>query len=190
MDNPLILLERSKKTVFTTKELAIFWGEQNIQTLKSKINYYVKRGKIINLRKGLYAKNEHYNQHELAVSIFVPSYISFETILQKNGINFQYYETIFIASIRSATTTIHNQLFQFRKLKKDVLYNTNGLVHKETYTEASTERAVLDLLYLNKLEHLDNPRGVNWNKCEELAPLYNNQQLIKRLKILRKQFAE
>ncbi|MBI2410657.1 MAG: hypothetical protein HYV32_02045 [Candidatus Kerfeldbacteria bacterium] len=190
MNNPLILLERSKKTVFTTKELAILWGEQNIQTLKSKVNYYVKRGKIIHIRKGLYAKNEHYNQHELAASIFVPSYISFETILQQNGINFQYYETIFVAGIRSAAVAIQKQKILFHKMKKNILYNTNGLIHKETYTEASTERAVLDLLYLNKLEHLDNPRGVDWNKCEELTPLYNNQQLIKRLKILRKQFAE
>lgn len=61
--------------------------------LKNRIHYAVKTGKILSIRRGLYAK-EGFDPFEVANKIFTPSYISLETVLSKAGIVFQTYKTI------------------------------------------------------------------------------------------------
>lgn len=97
MDNLIAKLYQSTKTIFTTKDLALLWGETNSINLKSKIGYYAKQGVLIRLIRGVFAKDKNYNPKELAVSIYTPSYISFETVLREAGIIFQHYDTIFVA---------------------------------------------------------------------------------------------
>jgi len=41
------------------------------------------------LRRGLYAKDNSYDKNELATKIYIPSYISFETVLRNAGAIFQ-----------------------------------------------------------------------------------------------------
>ena len=101
MENALVKLYKSSKTVFSTTDIAILWEETNINNLKSKISYYVKDGSLIRLRKGIFAKDKNYNPKELATSIYIPSYISFETILREAGMIFQHYDTIYIASYKT-----------------------------------------------------------------------------------------
>ena len=92
------ILLRSQQTVFSTKDVALLWGEENETAARVRLSQYAKKGKLIRLRRGFYAKDKNYNRLELAVKIYTPSYISFETVLTRSGINFQRYDSIFAAS--------------------------------------------------------------------------------------------
>ena len=76
-DNLLARLYQSSKTILTTKDIALIWGETNKVNLTSKIKYYAKQGSLIRLTRGVFAKDKNYNPKELATSIYTPSYISF-----------------------------------------------------------------------------------------------------------------
>ncbi|OGY85602.1 MAG: hypothetical protein A2233_03210 [Candidatus Kerfeldbacteria bacterium RIFOXYA2_FULL_38_24] len=181
MDNTIAKLYQSTKTIVTIKDLSLIWEETKQNNLKAKIAYYVKQGTLIRLTRGVFAKNENYDTKELATSIYTPSYISFETVLREAGIIFQHYHTIFVAGHWSKTVTMSTHVFTFRKLKDSVLFNPIGIENKNNYSMATPERAFLDMIYLFPRYYFDNLSSMNWKKCAELVPLYDNQQLIKRL---------
>jgi len=190
MDNLIVKLYQLAKTVLTSADIALVWGETDSTRLKAKISYYVKTGALIRLTRGVFIKNKNYNPKELATSIYTPSYISFETVLREAGVIFQYYETIFVASKWPRVIKIDNRAFTFRKLKDEILFNPAGTIFKDNYWAATTERAFLDMIYLFPNYYFDNLSVINWEKCFELAPLYKNQQIIKRLNKYFKQYAQ
>jgi len=173
---------RSKNTVFTFKDISLLWAETDRNLVKRRINYYVKTGKLYSIRKGLYAKDRNYNKFELATKIYIPSYISFETVLAQAGVIFQFYSQIFVASYLTREIEIDGQKYSFRKIKDIILTNHSGLKFKENYWVASPERAFLDLLYLNKNYHFDNLDPLNKEKIFEILPMYKNKTLEKRVK--------
>jgi len=181
-------LYRSPKTVFTTKGIALIWKETDLDTIKARINYYVKKGKLYSLRRGIYTKDKNYNKFELATRVYTPSYVSLETILQKEGIIFQYYDSIFVISYLSREIVCDNQKYVFKKIKDRALTNALGIEKKENYSVATKERAFLDALYLYKNYHFDNLKSLDWDFCFQIAPIYENKKLIKRLKSYYKEY--
>ena len=188
-NNKILQLYKLKQTVFTAKEIALIWQEDNRSNLKSTIKYYVDKGDLLRIRKGVYAKPE-FNSREAAIKIYSPSYISFETVLAQAGIIYQYYETIFAASYLSRTIQLNNgQKITYRKLKDKILLLPDGIIRKNSYQIATPERAFLDTLYLFGQPYFDNLKNINWEKCLSLARLYNNQTLIKKLNNYYKKYA-
>lgn len=190
MDNLMAKIYQSPKTVLTNKDLALIWEETNANNLKAKIAYYVKRGALIRLTRGVFAKDENYNVKELATSIYTPSYISFETVLREAGIIFQHYDTIFVAAPYAFSKKIDKHTFTFRKLKDNLLFNPAGIKNENDYSLATAERAFLDMIYLFPKYYFDNLKPINWERCRKLVKIYNNRQLIKRLNQYQKQYAE
>ena len=180
-DNLIAKLYQSSKTILTTKDIALIWEEINTVNLFSKIKYYVKQGSLIRLTRGVFAKDKNYNPKELATSIYTPSYISFETVLREAGIIFQHHDSIFVAGPYPATKKIGDHTITFRKLKDSVLYNALGVKNEKDYSIATPERAFLDAIYLSPKFYFDNLRSIDWGLCFELAKIYDNKQLIKRL---------
>lgn len=174
-------LLKTKNTVFTFKEIAMIIGETNMDKAKAKINYYVKKSELFKIRKGIYAKDKTYNKFEFANKLFKPSYISFETVLIRDGIIFQSYSQIFAAAYLSREIVCDRQNYVFRKIKNSVLLNSLGIEKKENYAIAAKERAFLDMIYLNKEYYFDNLGNLDFEKCFNLAPIYENKSLIKRL---------
>jgi len=109
-------LYKARNTVFTTREISLLLSDPNRDSLKAKINYYVKKGVIKQVRRGIYVKDE-YDKFELATKIYVPSYISLETVLQEEGIIFQHYEKIFVISYLSRVAIADGNSIVFRKVK-------------------------------------------------------------------------
>lgn len=177
----ILELYRSKKNILTTRDIAILWGMQDKDNLKSKISYHVKRGNLIRLRKGIFTKDENYDPKELATSVFTPSYISFETALRETGVIFQYYETVFAASYLRREIKCDKYKFSYRKIKNEVLINQSGIIIHENYSIASRERAFLDMIYLSPNYYFDNLRGMDWDKCFELVKIYKKKSLLKTL---------
>lgn len=190
MDNSSLKLYKTSKTILTSKDLALIWRQENSDNLKSKIAYYVKQGILIRLTRGIFAKSEEYDPRELANSIYIPSYISFETVLREAGVIFQHYDTIFVASKWPKVITIDKYSFTFRKLKEAVLYNNLGIINKGVYSVATPERAFLDMIYLFSDYHFDNLDLIDWGACDKLVNIYNNKQLIKRFNRYKKQYAQ
>lgn len=180
-DNLLAKLYESPNTILTTNDIALIWGETNTANLTRKIKYYAKQGSIIRLTRGVFAKSIEYNAKELATSIYTPSYISFETVLREAGIIFQHHDSIFVAGPYPMTKKICKQTFTFRKLKDIVLYSALGIKAEKNYSIATPERAFLDTIYLFPEFYFDNLRSINWETCFELAKIYENQQLVKRV---------
>jgi len=176
----LSIILRSKKTVFSFKDIVLLWKDSS-RAARVRINYYVKNNDLYRIRQGFYAKDKNYDKFELANRIYVPSYISFETVLGQNGVTFQYYSQIFVASYLSRELKINGQTYSFRKIKDKILTNKAGIENKGEYLQASQERAFLDVVYLNKDYYFDNLLGINWNKVYEILPIYNNKRMKKRV---------
>lgn len=179
----LLDIMRSKENVFTTNSIALLWGKSDVNFVRKKIYRYIKTGKLYSIRKGVYAKDENYSRDELAIKIYTPSYISFETVLGRAGIVFQYYSQIFIASYLSREIKIGGQIYSFRKIKDSILTNQAGVEIKDNYYVASPERAFLDAVYLYKDYYFDNLSGINWQKVYEILPIYGgNKRMEKKVK--------
>ena len=188
-DNLIAKLYASPKTILTTKDIALIWGETNTVNLLSKIKYYAKQGSLIRLTRGVFAKNNEYEVKELATSIYTPSYVSFETVLREAGIIFQHHDTVFVAGPYPTAKKIGGHAITFRKLKDSILYNSLGVKQEKNYSIATPERAFLDTIYLSPKFYFDNLNAINWEFCTELVKIYDNKQLVKRLAMY-KQYAQ
>ncbi len=190
MESSIVQLYQSQKTILTSRDIALLWKESNGNNLKARIAYSVKRGILIRLTRGVFAKNKEYDLRELATSLYTPSYVSFETVLRDAGIIFQHYDTVFVAGPWSMTRMIDGKRITLRRLKDEVLFHPNGIQMKDTYSIATPERAFLDMIYLFPRYYFDNLRPIDWEKCFELAGIYKNEQLIKRVTEYKKRYAE
>lgn len=175
----LLDLIKLKNTVFTAKDISLFWQETDVNFIKKKIYRYLKADKIYSIRRGIYVKNKDYSRFELATKIYTPAYISFETVLAKAGVTFQFYNQIFAASYLTRNLSIDNQDYCFKKIKNSVLTNKTGIEIKDGYFIASPERAFLDVVYLNKDYYFDNLSGLDWNKIFDILPIYGNNKRIR-----------
>jgi len=178
----ILSILRGENTVFTFKDVLLASGETNVPLLKRRINYYVKNKELYPIRRGIYAKDKNYDRLELANKVYTPAYISFETVLAREGIVFQQYDQIFVASYLTREISCDGQSYVFRQMKDNVLTNSLGIEKKGNYHIASKERAFLDTIYLNKSYHFDNLSSIDWDKCFEMISIYDNKAMERRLK--------
>jgi predicted transcriptional regulator of viral defense system len=177
------ILLRSPRSVFSTKDIALLWGEEKEQTISRRLYKYVKAKKLVKVYRGIYAKDKNYNRFELATRIYTPSYISFETVLTRAGINFQYYGNIFVATYVTRKIEADSQKISFIRMKDYVLSNTTGIEHTEGIALATKERAFLDRIYVSKDYHFDNLNALDWDKVFEILPIYNNKRMEEKVKM-------
>ena len=177
-------LYNDARSVFRLKDVSMLTGETSFNSLNMKLNYYVRTGRLQNLRKGLYAKS-NYNQEELACRIFSPAYVSLEYVLQRAGVIFQYDSRFTALSYLSREVKIDNNIFSFRKIKNELLVSQQGLLQQgNTVTIATPERAFLDMLYLNGAMYFDNLNPLKRDLIEQILPIYNSKTLDKRVQKL------
>ncbi len=170
------------RTVFRLNDIAMLLGETNFDSLNKRLNYFVRAGKLKNPSKGIYAKSV-YNLEELACRIYIPSYISLEYVLQKAGVVFQYNSQISTISYLSRSIDIEGNIFTYRKIKGEIMVDTNGIMRLENGVNIATpERAFLDVLYLNANYNFDNLNPLNKELIIKLLPIYNSKTMNKRVK--------
>ncbi|HAC16138.1 MAG TPA: hypothetical protein DCE78_09385, partial [Bacteroidetes bacterium] len=120
------LLYNNPVTVFTLPSVALISDETNFQSLNQKLNYYVRTGKLMHPRKGIYAK-PGYNPEELACMLYTPSYLSLEYVLQKAGVIFQFDSRITSVSYLSRSVEVESHTLAYRKIKNEILINLSGI---------------------------------------------------------------
>lgn len=177
----LDIILRSNKTIFSIKDVALLWSEEQEQKVALRLNKYAKAGKLFRLRRGFYAKDKNYNPLELATRIYTPAYISFETVLTRSGINFQKYDSIFVASYITRNINVDEQKISLIRMKDYVLSNILGIKNENNISMATKERAFLDRIYISKDYHFDNLDSLDWNKVFEILPIYHNKKMEKRV---------
>ncbi len=184
-------LLRSRQTVFSFRELMLLWGGIDGKTARARVHYYIKHDALYHLRRGLYAKDAHYEKFELATKIFTPAYVSFETVLGAAGMTFQHYDRIFVATYQSKEIVCDNQTFAFKTIKRPILTSPAGIEDRECYSIASPERAFLDIVYLHKDYHFDNLSPLDWDKVYGILPAYGgNKRMERRVKEYRESFGK
>ena len=172
---------KSNKTVFSFKDIILASCEKKPALLRRRLYHYIKQGQLCGIRRGLYAKDKNYDKFELATKIFTPSYISFETVLGKAGVTFQFYGKIFVASYQSKEITCDGQIYNFKTIKESILTNDLGIEKRENYSIATPERAFLDVIYLYKDYHFDNLSPLNWDKVFEILPIYSGNKRMEKM---------
>jgi len=180
--NDIVLtIFKDNRTVFRLNDIAMLVGEADFQSLNKKLNYAVRTGKLQNPRKGIYAKPD-YDIEELACSVYTPSYLSLEYVLQKEGIIFQYDSWITVVSYLSRNIVVEDRMYVFRKIKGDVLVDTTGILRQNNHINIATaERAFLDMLYLEKDYYFDNLNPLKKELVFKLLPLYQSKALNTRV---------
>lgn len=173
-------LYRRPETVLTIDEIAQMFPEISYKSLKDRLSYFTKTGRLRRLRSGVYAKPD-YNPLELANKVYKPSYISLETVLFRSGVVFQTYQAIFVVSYLTRALTIDHQDIQLRRIKEAVLTNMAGIEPQTGYFLASLERAFLDAIYIYRDYHFDNLEVINWEKVESLKGIYHSLAFEKRV---------
>ncbi len=168
------------QTVFTLKDLSLMFRNLPYDNLKRKASYFAKTGKLLKPRAGIYAK-ENYDVFELGNKIYTPSYISLESVLQKEGVIFQSYSTIFLVSYLSRKIKVGKTEICYKKIPDGILCNLSGIEDKNGCSFAGKERAFLDAVFLYKNYHFDNLAGLNWEKVMEMRGIYKQKILNKRV---------
>jgi hypothetical protein len=176
----LLLVYQDPRRVFNLADIAMIDGKAGF--LNQKLHYWVKTGKILNPRRGIYAK-PGFSQEELACKLYRPSYLSLEYVLQKAGVIFQYDSRITLAGAVSRKLRTGGAVLEYRKIKGAILLQTAGLV-MDSVSMASPERAFLDMLYLEPDFYFDNTHILNKEQVEDLLPLYKSISLEKRARRL------
>jgi len=102
-------------------------------------------------------------------------------VLAGNGVVFQPYTSVYIASRRSEMVVIDAQKYIYRKIKDEILLNPLGINISNGISVASVERAICDKLYLDGDEYFDNLRTVNFELMIKLNEIvYGNNKTIKQ----------
>jgi hypothetical protein len=179
MENKNLVLElyKNSRTVFRLQDVAMLIEESNSKNLKRRLNYYVKSGHILNIRRGIYVKPD-YKIEELGCLLYTPSYISLEYVLQRAGVIFQYDSAVTNVSYLSRDIIVEGQTIRYRQIKGEILVNQEGLIlRKNNINIATPERAFLDMLYLNNNFYFDNIHPLNKLLIRKLVQIYNSKRL-------------
>ena len=176
----LLKLVNSKKTVFTTGDLMLFWNTENKNSLWVNISRALKDEYLKIIRRGLYKlAGVEVNKFELAGKLKKRSYISFETVLAKDGIINQWYGAYFSASDRKLKIENEYGEFDYRKLSEKILNNRLGIINQGNYFIAGVERAICDYFCKVGFQQLDDLDGIDKEKLIKISKIYHNKRLEK-----------
>lgn len=179
--NLMQMILNSSRTVFTIQSLMMMSGLSDSQKITKSLHYYASEGKILNLRRGIYAKLR-YEKQELSCVLYRPSYISLEYVLQRAGVVFQWDESITCVSYLSRTIEVEGKIYQYRKINPELWIGMEGIEQRDNIAIACPERAFLDVMYLSAGNcYFDNLSPLSKKRVRELLPLYRSAVLTERV---------
>ena len=171
--NSLEQLYKTGKTVFSLQDLRVIWREPHAEALRAKIKYYIRTGRFLRLKRGVYAFAKEYNHFELAQTLITPSYISLESALRHQGLLFQFNTAVTCIAGYTRSFNIDWRIYQYHKLRNDVLSSPLGIEREKFYMVASPERAFCDSVYLGYSPSTEESYEWNIGLLKKLVELYN-----------------
>lgn len=179
--NKMEILLLSKQNIFNLQDLATLWQISEHRKVVELAKYYLRTGRLFNIKKGVYALNKDYSDLELAQKLIPLSYLTYHTALSFYGINYQFYNQIHSTALISRTLKIADKSFFYHKIKPHIFYNSLGLVQKENYTICSKERTICETFLFASKPAFDYVDGVDKNQLIEIAEIFENQSLLKKV---------
>jgi len=164
-------LARLDEQVFHIGDLANLWGIGNKNTLHTTLKRYTKTGLLFRVYRGMYSikpidKIDPYLLGVKALHKF--AYISTETVLSNAGIILQKIQYVTLVSSESKKFVIGGVNYRSRQLDDKFLFQKNGIKIKNGVNIATTERAVVDMIYFHPNFHFDNPKQIDWNNVKKI----------------------
>lgn len=185
--------------VFSIKDI-----EKYFTTFDSRrLVEWQQKGYIIKLRRGYYCFAGNLNNENslffAANKIYSPSYISLESALSFYGMIPEGVFTITsITSMNTANFETSIGAFNYRHLKNRLFFGYTLIKYQNTvFKLAEAEKAILDFLYLNKIDSLDELEEIrlnkhifneiiNLDKLQSYQKVFDSKVLDKRIRYLKK----
>ncbi|MDD3491789.1 MAG: hypothetical protein PHG13_02425 [Candidatus Pacebacteria bacterium] len=167
----LAILNKTNKTTFSAKFLIDIWKVKK-ESFGVIVKRMVDKGLLFRIARGYYSLKEDFNIYELANTVITPSYISFNSALVYHGVAFQASKEIESAALINYKREMAGYILKYFVLKKELLLNSEGIIHLENFIIATPERAILDCLYLNMFPNIDNIEKVNKLRLGNLLKYY------------------
>ncbi len=152
-------------------------GVADTRPVKVQISRWVKSGKLIQVKRGIYLLSKDYRRKEvfepyLASILMSPSYISLEKALEFHGLipeSVPVYTSV--TTKRQAKYATKAGVFSYRRVKKPLFWGYDPIsMDKQTAFVAFPEKALLDLFYLNGMKispsYLEELRLQNTEKID------------------------
>jgi predicted transcriptional regulator of viral defense system len=175
----------NNQTVFTVDDLAVLWEVQDRSKLWENIKYYLRRGRLKSIQRGIYAISDDYSSLEAGIKIFSPAYISYITALSIHGAFYQYSDEIHLMARASKTIELPNgQVIIYHQTKDEILLNLEGITKVEGYWLASLERAICDTSYLVPSFVFEYMNQADPDELLRLSKIYANKALARRIEKL------
>jgi hypothetical protein len=174
-------IDKDPRTVFGVSAFAMLFPQEDSKYMSDRLGYYVQTNKLLNPRKGIYAK-PGYNPLELANILYTPSYISLEYVLQQAGVIFQFDSRITSVGYLSREVEIDGKIYGYRRIKEEIIMDMAGIIRsRDNINIATPERAFLDIMYLNKNFYFDNLNPLDRQSIDRIVPAYKSIALEKRV---------
>jgi len=179
--NKLRELERGVGEIFTAQDLAVVWGYPDERRLFELIKYYVRRGEIVALARGIYSKRNYTEKelrgnasllYQIANKLVPNSYVSLYTVLKAEGIIDQYYDRIFSIAPRRVVREVRGVKFEYRRVRERILWSDYGIREISGARVATRERAILDTWYCESSWELGRTDFLDMLKLKEWAKIY------------------
>jgi len=149
MSKLLTIIKSIPKATLTFRDIASA-TTMDANTLRVSLHRLLKHGELISLTKGVYQLvGAELNIERVAAEMCYPSYISCESALAHHGVLHQIpYRLELITPKRSRTMRLGAQEIAVHHLKKDLFW---GYEIIDGICIASPEKAIIDILYLQRL---------------------------------------
>ena len=174
--------------------------------IKVQISRWQKSGKLIQLKRGIYLLNKIYrrqpvNELYLACLLKKPSYVSLEKALEYHGLIPEAVKVyIAITTKRTAEFTTQVGRFSYRHLKKSLFWGYKSYsIGEQTVFIAYPEKALLDLIYLDKIKvslgyleelRLQNVERFSSRRFLEFAGKFNKPGILQAAGVIKEYIKE
>jgi len=162
--------------------LSIFTSAQADKVQASQLARWVKRGRLIRLKQGLYQFIDRpVDEFSLAGFLYQPAYISLETALNNLGIMPDVSANV--TSVSPTTTKIIKTVkgvFYYSKIKQELFFGWQAVkdLPGGYYKIAFPEKALLDWIYLRKIKNLTeyrlNLNNLSKQRLAKFSQVYPN----------------
>jgi len=165
-------------------------GKPQGSALKVQVSRWVKAGRLIQLKRGIYVLAQRYRKTDIyepyiASLLIRPSYISLEKALEFHGL-IPEAVPVYTSVTTKRQGKFRNKLgvFVYRHVKRSLFWGYESVtVNNQVAFIASAEKALLDLFYLNGLKIPDG-------YIEELRLMNTEKIDLARLKEYAKRFGK
>ncbi len=188
-------MQRALPPEFTAEEACDYWGERYLAPLKI-LGRLARQGKILRLKRGLYAFADTFEPLAAAPLLHGPSYVSFESALGFYGLIPERVERVIsVVDGRSRSYTTAFSVFEYRAQSRCLFAKGMSIqsLGSRRLLIANREKALLDTLAATQLKAASLSPEALWSfvveglrfdeqeltkfslrKLEGMVPLYRN----------------